>query len=137
VDHKIDYEEHAKNFDEESFWGKLTDVAKAAGRELVEKALWLFYASQSPSLPAWAKTTIYGALAYLVLPIDMIPDFLPAVGFTDDAGVLAGALAMVAMHIDRDVKAKASEKLKTWFGETDQDWISSAARGSIRALAST
>jgi uncharacterized membrane protein YkvA (DUF1232 family) len=119
VKHEIDYEKHAKNFDEASFWRKLAEIAKKAGRELVEKALWLFYASQSPSIPAWAKTTIYGALAYLVLPTDMVPDFLPVIGLTDDAGAIAAAIGLVAVYIDDDVKAKASEKLRSWFGDTE------------------
>lgn len=112
----INYEKHAKDFDESSFWSKLPEVAKRAGRELVEKALWLFYAAQSPQLPVWAKTTIYGALAYLVLPTDMIPDFLPVIGLSDDAGVIAAALGLVAVHIDEAVKARASDKLQSWFG---------------------
>lgn len=103
-------------FDENSFWAMLRRHAARAGREVVEKALWLHYAARSPDTPAWARSVIYGALAYLVLPADVIPDVLPAVGFSDDLGVLAGAVATVALFIDDEVRRKASGKLDGWFG---------------------
>ena len=53
---------------------KLARHALAAGREVVEKVLWLYYASRRPDVPRWAKLTIYAALAYFILPLDAIPD---------------------------------------------------------------
>lgn len=103
-------------FDENGFWAKLSKFAKKAGREVVEKALWLFYAAQEPGTPMWAKTVIYSALAYFILPVDAIPDLAPVVGFTDDLSVLAAAVASVAMYITSDVKAKAARKMTDWFG---------------------
>ena len=50
---------------------------------------------------------IYGALGYFISPIDVIPDFIPVVGFTDDIGVLAAAVVMAASYIDAEAKAKA------------------------------
>ena len=58
---------------------------------MIEKALWLYYAAQQPNTPVWAKTLIYGALAYFVLPFDAIPDVLLGLGFTDDMAVLLAA----------------------------------------------
>ncbi|MED5492864.1 MAG: YkvA family protein [Pseudomonadota bacterium] len=55
-------------------------------------------------------------LAYFIAPLDAIPDFTPLVGFTDDLGVFASALAMVAMYIDRDVQIQARERAESWFG---------------------
>lgn len=104
-------------FDQATFFDKLKAVLKKIGLETAEKALWLFYSAQSPNTPSWAKTTIYGALAYFVLPIDAIPDILPGVGFTDDAGVLLAAVTVVAVYIDDEVRQKASKKMKEWFGK--------------------
>ena len=64
-------------YNENSFWNKIKTVFKSAGREVIEKALWLYYAAQDPKVPLAAKTTIYTALAYFILPVDLIPDFLP------------------------------------------------------------
>lgn len=100
----------------EDFWRKLARSARVAGREVVEKALWLYYAAQQPDVPRWAKLTIWGALAYFVLPVDAVPDVLPAVGFVDDLGVLAAALATVAAYVDEDVKEQSRQRLCVWFG---------------------
>ena len=63
---------------------------------------------------------IYGALAYLVLPTDAIPDVLPAVGFTDDFTVIAAALATVSYYITPEIKEQARVKLVKWFGQEVQ-----------------
>ena len=109
--------QYEKKYTEDSFWDKVVKFARTAGREVIEKALWLYYAAQQPNTPLWAKTAIYGALGYFISPIDVIPDFIPVVGFTDDIGVLAAAVVMAASYIDAEAKAKADAKLAGWFGE--------------------
>ncbi len=104
-------------YSEESLKEKLARYAKTAGREVVEKVLLLYYALQRADTPAWAKATIIGALGYFIAPLDAIADFTPLLGYSDDLGVLALALATVASQIDDEVKDKAAEKLKQWFGE--------------------
>lgn len=94
---------------------KIARVAKRAGRTVIEKALLLYYAVRSPATPAWARRVIYGALAYLVLPLDALPDFIPGVGYTDDLSVLAAALAAVAYYITPEVKQQAEQAAKRWF----------------------
>ncbi|MBT5006711.1 MAG: DUF1232 domain-containing protein [Halieaceae bacterium] len=112
-----DQNEYEEAFSENGFWDKLKRYAKAAGREVVEKALLLYYAMQEEKAPAWAKATIAGALGYFIVPIDAIADFTPAVGYADDLGVLALALAAVATYINDDVRGKTADKLHAWFGE--------------------
>ena len=53
---------------------------------MIQKALWLYYAAQRPQTPIWAKTTIYAALGYFILPVDIIPDLIPGAGYVDDLG---------------------------------------------------
>jgi uncharacterized membrane protein YkvA (DUF1232 family) len=103
------------NFDHGSFWDKVKNFAKSAGKEVIEKALWLYYSAQQPGTPVWAKTVIYGALAYFVLPVDAIPDLIPVAGYTDDLGALAAALGTVAAYVTNDVKALAHAKMGEWF----------------------
>lgn len=105
---------YEKHFSESSFWSKCSSAFKKAGREVLEKALWLFFALQKDSTPRWAKGIIIGALGYFISPIDAIPDFVPIVGFTDDLGVLLAAVGTVAAHIDGEVKALASKKMADW-----------------------
>jgi len=98
------------------FWKKLAKQAAAVGRGTLEKALYLYYAAQSPNTPAWAKRVIYGALGYFILPLDAIPDLAPFIGYTDDLSVMAAALATVAFYVTPEVKAQAHEKLVQWLG---------------------
>ncbi len=102
-------------YSDESFWLKVKLFAKKAGREVIDNALCLYYAAKRPDTPKWAKTVIFGALAYFISPIDAIPDLTPIMGFSDDLGALAAALAMVSMYVDDNVEKQAAEKLAAWF----------------------
>ncbi len=104
-------------FDADGFWDKLRRYARRAGRIVVERALRLYYAAQDPRTPPWAKRTIYAALAYFVLPFDLIPDFVPGIGFTDDAGTLLFTLVVVSAYVHTDIKIRAHQKTVAWFGE--------------------
>jgi uncharacterized membrane protein YkvA (DUF1232 family) len=107
----------AKEFSAEGFWGKVKNYAQTAGREVIEKTLWLYYAAQNPLTPIWAKTTIYGALGYFIAPLDAVPDLVPVAGYADDLGVLVFAVGTVAAYITDEVKELAAKKLRDWFGE--------------------
>ena len=106
-------------FSEKGFWDKLLHYAKTAGREVVEKALLLFYAAQEEKAPAWAKATIAASLGYFIVPLDAITDLTPVVGYADDLGVLVLAITAVARYINDDVRAKTAQKLRDWFGDED------------------
>lgn len=114
-----DHNEFEDAYSEIGFRDKLKRYAKAAGREVVEKALLLYYAMHEEKAPAWAKATIAGALGYFIVPLDAIADLTPAVGYADDLGVLALAVAAVASYINDDVRRKAADKLRDWFGEPE------------------
>ena len=116
-----DIDEYQDAYTEHSFWEKLGRFAKSAGKEVVEKALLLFYAGQEEKAPAWAKTTIVAALGYFIMPLDAIADLTPAVGYADDLGVLVLALAAVATYINDNVREKTALKMREWFGEEPGD----------------
>ncbi len=108
---------YEKSYSEGGFWGKAQKYASKVGMEGTRQALRLYYALRNPEMPARTKTMIYGALGYFISPLDLIPDFIPAVGFTDDIWALAAAIAVAATYITDDVKKQADAKLTEWFGE--------------------
>lgn len=108
-------------YSESSFWDKLKKYALTAGADVVEKALQLFYALQSPTTPKWAKTIIVGALAYFIMPADAIPDVIAVVGYTDDLGALAAAISTVGMYITDDRNKIVKAKMEQWFGKKGAD----------------
>lgn len=99
---------------------KIVKVSQKAGINVVYAGLLLFYVLQKPFVPKWAKASITSALGYFIFPVDVIPDFTPAIGYSDDLGVLALAIAAVAMFIDDKVKKKSKAKLKSWFGDYEE-----------------
>ncbi len=83
---------------------------------MIEKALVLYYCLRDEDTPAWAKTVIIGSLGYFIVPLDLIPDFTPGVGYADDLGALASALAAVAAHVKDEHHEMAAAKVAKWFG---------------------
>ena len=95
---------------------KLGAGAAKAGKEIVFRALVLYYCLQDNDTPGWARKIVMGALGYLILPADMVPDFLPVVGLWDDLAVVAAAFAVVLVHIKPEHRRTAGEKMEGWFG---------------------
>lgn len=116
---EVNIKDYEKHYNDESFWGKIKKFAKKAGGKVIYTALKLYYALKRPDTPAWAKGVIIGALGYFISPIDLVPDALPVVGFTDDLAVMAGAVVTVAAYINEEVKEKARQKMKDWFGSSE------------------
>lgn len=116
-------EQYSDLFSDAKFWKKVRSVAKRAGIKVIYAALELYYAMQDASMTKKDRLVILGALGYFILPIDLIPDFIPVAGFTDDLAALALALLKVAKCITPDVKARAQAKLHQWFGNYEQNEI--------------
>lgn len=114
-----DLTKYQGHYSENNFWSKLSKVAKSAGVKVVYAVLLLFYVLKSKDTSGEDRAKIVGALGYFILPLDLIPDWLPALGFTDDLAALTWALYAVAKNLTPDVKANAKAKLSEWFGELD------------------
>ncbi|RXT50913.1 hypothetical protein B6S44_22480 [Bosea sp. Tri-44] len=91
------------------FIGRLKRVAKRI--PFAEDLLAAWVCTRDPSTPRRVKLTLLAALGYFVLPIDALPDVMPLLGFTDDAAVIAAALAAVAGSITQQHRDKAREML--------------------------
>ncbi len=91
------------------FWPKLWRTIGLIPFSEDIAAAW--YCAVDPLTPARVKIVLMGALAYFVMPVDMIPDVLLSLGFTDDATVLATALGVVGAHIKGRHRRSARERL--------------------------
>ncbi len=108
--------DYASYYSDGNFWKKLRDCALSAGRELVGKVLLLYYAGTDSATPMKARAIAWSALGYFILPLDMIPDITPGVGYSDDFGAVVLALGIIAAHIKPRHKETAEAKLADWFG---------------------
>jgi uncharacterized membrane protein YkvA (DUF1232 family) len=94
---------------QEGFWPKI--VLFAANLPFAEQALAAWYCAFDRETPSTVRYTLIGALAYFVLPTDIMPDILPLIGFADDASVLSAALVAVGTHVTDTHKAAARAAL--------------------------
>lgn len=113
-------EKYQKHYNERKFGAKLAKVARKAGSKLVYTALLLFYVLRSKTVSNADKTKIYGALGYFLLPIDILPDFIPLAGYTDDLTAIVWAVHTVWKNITPEIKAQAASKTREWFGDFNQ-----------------
>lgn len=112
-DDLIKYEGH---YNEEDFWTKIGKIARHAGIRVVYYALVLYETLMDSATPRKYRTVIAGALGYLILPLDIIPDFLPSLGFADDWAALLAAIYYVTQAVTPEIKEKAKLRLSKWFG---------------------
>ncbi|MFN1532721.1 MULTISPECIES: YkvA family protein [Vibrio harveyi group] len=99
--------------DEKIFWRKMKNSVKKAGEEIAVMGIksWLAMADSNTSVRH--KAILGGALAYFVLPTDMVPDVLAGVGFTDDMAALTLAANSVGNAITDEHEEQAREKLSS------------------------
>lgn len=99
--------------DEQRFGQKLFALLRKVASKVPfsEDILSAWFCARDPQTPARVRYVLMAALGYFVLPIDAIPDFLPLIGFTDDAAMIAAAIATVAGSILPEHRAKARQWL--------------------------
>jgi uncharacterized membrane protein YkvA (DUF1232 family) len=100
------------------FWPKLR--ASVGSIPFAEDALAAYYCAFDRETPFVARATLWGALAYFVQPRDAVPDYLPVVGFADDAAALATAMRMIASHMKPEHRKAAKRKLDKMAGASAQ-----------------
>jgi uncharacterized membrane protein YkvA (DUF1232 family) len=91
------------------FWRKLKGAV--ASLPFAEDLLAAYYCAFDRQTPIHVKAVLLGAIAYFILPTDFIPDYIPVIGYTDDAAVLAGAIKLVTLHITADHREAARSAL--------------------------
>jgi uncharacterized membrane protein YkvA (DUF1232 family) len=87
------------------------DARKSRLRRAIARAAAAYFCAVDPATPAKVKAILFAALAYFVLPFDLIPDFIVGIGFTDDAAVIALALSVVAGNIKPQHRVRARAAL--------------------------
>ncbi len=93
----------------------LKKILLRAGRALAQPALEGYELLMDSSTPPKVRISIIGALTYLIIPVDLIPDFIPASGFSDDLVALTAVISLWQHHITPEMKFRAKCKLDEWF----------------------
>jgi uncharacterized membrane protein YkvA (DUF1232 family) len=104
---------------EAGFWRK---VRRLVGRvPFLEEAVAAYYCATDSATPTRVRGVLIAALAYFVIPTDLIPDFIASVGFTDDAAVLLTAIQAVAPHIKDGHREQARAAVQRLSGTAESE----------------
>jgi uncharacterized membrane protein YkvA (DUF1232 family) len=95
---------------EAGFWPKIRRVA--AKVPFAKEALSVWYCARDDETPLAAKGMMLAALAYFVLPVDAVPDFIAGLGYTDDAAVFTALMAVVGRNLKPRHKAAAKADIE-------------------------
>lgn len=91
------------------FWAKLKRFA--ARVPFVDDIVAAYYCALDPATPLRVRGMLLAALAYFILPTDVIPDFIAGLGFADDLALLTAVTGLVSSHITPTHRAAAARAL--------------------------
>lgn len=106
-----DTKQYGEYYDENRFWKKVKRIAKRTGRTVLRPVLLLYYLLQDNHVSIKDKAYIIGALGYFVLPIDLFPDFIFGLGYTDDLAVIGLLLRHLRNSITPEIERRADMKI--------------------------
>lgn len=93
----------------------LRKLLRRAGRLIARPALQCLELLIDAHTPHQVRLTVLAALTYLLLPLDLIPDFIPAAGFSDDLVALTALLGLCSRHLTPEIRERAQRRLDRWF----------------------
>ena len=86
-----------------------------SGRTIAKPALEVLEMTIDPYTPAQVRISLMAALAYLIMPFDLFPDFMPLVGFSDDFVALTAVLSIWSKYMTPAIRSRAMKKLNKLF----------------------
>ena len=105
----------------------MLDKFKYLAKKLKQNILVLYLAYKDPRVPWYAKLVAISVVAYAFSPIDLIPDFIPVLGYLDDLIIvplgIALAMRLIPKHILEEYREKANELRKT---KKPKNWLMAA-----------
>jgi uncharacterized membrane protein YkvA (DUF1232 family) len=76
---------------------------KAKARLLRNEVIVLYYSARDPRAPWYAKALVLLIVAYILSPVDIIPDFIPVLGYLDDLILVPAGIYLALRMIPREV----------------------------------
>jgi len=93
----------------------LIKILFKAGRTIAKPALEVLEMSLDTFTPTKVRISLIAALAYLIMPFDLFPDFMPLVGFSDDFVALTAVLGIWSKYMTPSIRSRAEKKLNKLF----------------------
>tara|TARA_Y100001968_G_C19333838_1_gene705731 strand:- start:733 stop:1098 length:366 start_codon:yes stop_codon:yes gene_type:complete len=92
----------------------LKKILIKAGRTLAKPALEAFELMIDFSTPSQVRVSMLTALTYLIMPLDLMPDFIPVAGFSDDLVALTAVISLWSNYVTPEIRERARMKLDRW-----------------------
>tara|TARA_B100000674_G_C37570727_1_gene791670 strand:+ start:344 stop:712 length:369 start_codon:yes stop_codon:yes gene_type:complete len=86
-----------------------------AGRTIAKPALEVLEMALDPLTPPQVRVSLMAALAYLIMPFDLFPDFMPVIGFSDDFVALTAVLSIWSQYMTPAIRTRVQKKLDRLF----------------------
>ncbi len=93
----------------------ILNILVKAGRTIAKPALEVLEMAIDPLTPPQARVSLMAALAYLIMPFDLFPDFMPVIGFSDDFVALTAVLSIWSQYMTPAIRARVQRKLDRLF----------------------
>lgn len=119
---------YEKHFSESNLWNKVTKIGKSVGATIIYPVLLLFNLLKSSELDLKEKAMIIGALGYFILPVDLLPDAIAGVGFTDDIAALSAIISALASCVTLEIQEQSKQKCHDLLGDIDDRAIDSVTK---------
>ena len=119
---------YEKYFSESQLWDKLKRFGKSIGATILYPVLLLFCLLKSGDVNLKEKAMIVGTLGYFILPLDLLPDAIVGVGYTDDAMALTATLTSLASCITEEMQQEAKQKVTDLIGDFDESTINNVTQ---------
>ena len=99
---------------------------KAAAHRLKRDTYTLYFAYRDPRTPWYARALTAVVVAYALSPIDLIPDFVPVLGYLDDLVIVPLGVALAVKMIPPAVIEQARNRAETELASRPRTWIGAA-----------
>ena len=93
----------------------ILEILSKAGRTIAKPALEVLEMAIDPLTPTQVRISLMAALAYLIMPFDLFPDFMPLIGFSDDFVALTAVLSIWSKYMTPSIRMRAAKKLDRLF----------------------
>lgn len=100
-----------------------TDALVLKARQLKNVLYMLYLASRDPRVPLYVKILLLVIIAYALSPVDIVPDFIPVLGYVDDLIILPLGIYLVLKLIPSEIKEEYREQAGTRLPGSSLKWV--------------
>jgi uncharacterized membrane protein YkvA (DUF1232 family) len=95
-------------------------------RKMKREVFALYFAYQDPRTPFWAKAVTVAVVAYAFSPVDLIPDFIPLLGYLDDLILIPLGIALAIRMIPEPVLEDSRRRAYSQLTKKPRNWVAGA-----------